>query len=101
MKQAIHIFLKDLRGLWIQIAILMLLTGLFAATDIAGAASTGGFPILRLIAGATVWFLIARTIHQESLSGENQFWLTRPYERRSLLTSKIFMAVFIVVVPFF
>ena len=35
------------------------------------------------------------------MPGENQFWLTRPYERNSLLISKLLMAVCIVVVPFF
>jgi hypothetical protein len=100
MKQAIHIFLKDLRGLWVQIATLMLAIGVFAPVDITNA-SLGGFSIVSLIVGAAVWFLIAHTVHQESLPGEDQFWLTRPYARNSLLISKLLMAACIVIVPFF
>ena len=32
---------------------------------------------------------------------QNQFWLTRPYERGSLLFAKILMAVLVVGVPLF
>jgi len=99
MKQGIHIFLKDLRGLWIQVVTLMLVIGVFALVDITDA-NPGG-TMFTLIVGAAVWFLIARAVHQESLPGENQFWLTRPYERNSLLISKLLMAACIVIVPFF
>jgi hypothetical protein len=101
MKQAIHIFLKDVRGLWRQVASLMLIIGLFAAEDVANGVYNSGFSFVPLIVGAAVWFLIARAVHQESLPGENQFWLTRPYERNSLLISKILMVACIVIVPFF
>jgi hypothetical protein len=99
MKQAIHIFLKDLRGLWIQVATLMLVIGIFALVDITN--TNPGGTMFTLIVGAAVWFLIARAVHQESLPGENQFWLTRPYERNSLLISKLLMAACIIIVPLF
>jgi hypothetical protein len=101
MKQAIHIFLKDLRALWIQVATLMLAIGIYALVDITSANDNPGGAIFSLVVGAAVWFLIARAVHQESLPGENQFWLTRPYERNSLLISKFLMALCIVIVPFF
>ena len=101
MKQAIHIFLKDLRALWIQVTTLMLAIGVHALMDITITDSNLGGALFTVVVGAAVWLLIARTVHQESLPGENQFWLTRPYERNSLLVSKFLMALCIVIVPFF
>ena len=104
MKQALHIFLKDVRRLWLQIAALMLAIGYFVVLDIRlsvlGPEGSGTLYI-EAVVGAAVWFLIARVVHEESMPGENQFWLTRPYERGSLLLSKIMMAVGVVGVPLF
>lgn len=41
-------------------------------------------------------FLVVRVIHGESLVGDRQFWVTRPYEWKKLLAAKIvFVAAFI------
>lgn len=101
MNQAIHIFLKDLRALWFQVATLMLVIGVYAAMDISITQTNLGTALYTVAVQAAVWLLIARAVHQESLPGENQFWLTRPYERSSLIISKFLMALCIVVVPFF
>src|ERR1700722_9173646 len=101
MKQAVHIFLKDLRALWIQVTTLMLAIGIYAVVDITITDTNLSSALFTIAVGAAVWLLIARTVHQESLPGENQFWLTRPYERSSLLISKFLMALCIVTVPFF
>lgn len=101
MKQALHIFKKDVRALWPQIAAMMLTIALFAAIDIGFSPINQGINFIEILAGAAVWFLIARAIHEESIPGENQFWLTRPYERSSLLISKLMMVVFAVSLPFF
>lgn len=103
MRQALHIFRKDVRRLWPQILAVMLAIAYFAALDIrwsalgVGTAATAS----EYIVGAAIWLLIARTVHQESLLDENQFWLTHPYERASLLGSKIMMAVVAVSLPLF
>lgn len=102
MKQALHIFRKDVRRLWRHIAAVMLAIACFAALDartVAGGENGSG--IIEFVVCAAVWLLIARAVHEEALPGENQFWLTRPYERGSLLASKIMMAVFTVAVPLF
>ena len=47
-----------------------------------------------------VWlFIIARVVQAESLVGERQFWLTRPYEWRKLLTAKLLFILFFVNIP--
>ncbi len=41
-------------------------------------------------------FLVALLVLQEPLAGENSFWLTRPYSRRSLFLAKfLFILVFL------
>lgn len=105
MKQAIHIFLKDARRLWIQIALLWVAIGYFVWADIRLELHEHGggdqnLPIEMVVCGL-VWLLIARAVHEESLTGENQFWLTRPYERGSLLYAKILMLLVAIIAPLF
>jgi len=57
--------------------------------------------VLLAVAAPVVWplaaaYLIARCIHDEAIPGDNQFWITRPYRRSSLLAAKLmFIAVFV------
>jgi hypothetical protein len=46
------------------------------------------------------WVLITRVIHAESLVGERQFWVTRPYRWPSLLAAKCLFVLAFVYVPF-
>jgi hypothetical protein len=79
MRQAIHIFKKDARCLRFEIAMVVLLAGVFT--------------VLWPIAAA---YLIARVIHAEAIPGDNQFWITRPYRWTSLIASKLlFIALFL------
>ena len=42
------------------------------------------------------WLLISRAVHAEALVGDRQFWITRPYEWKSLLAAKLlFLAIYI------
>jgi hypothetical protein len=77
MKQALHIFKKDVRYLRYDIGITLL--------------ATVAFCLMRnpLILPVTWWFLISRVIHAEAIPGDRQFWLTRPYEWKSLVCAKI------------
>jgi len=43
--------------------------------------------------------LIARVVHKESLVGDRQFWITRPYSWRQLLAAKTLFVCLFVVVP--
>jgi hypothetical protein len=84
MKQALHIFKKDVRYLRYDIGITLLATVAFC------------FMRNPLILPVTWWFLISRVMHAEAIPGDRQFWLTRPYEWRSLLGAKIlFIFIFV------
>ena len=112
MKQAIHIFLKDARYLWVEILISLLVTAGFALEfpntwlwhdtmlDSGGAHKRLVYlaETLTVLMPLSWWLLIARVVHAETLIGDRQFWVTKPYEWRKLLMAKLlFIAVFIYV----
>ncbi|HEY4089330.1 MAG TPA: hypothetical protein VGM43_25545, partial [Bryobacteraceae bacterium] len=99
MRQALHIFLKDVRGLQFQIVLLMALISCFAWLDTRLISNL--VIALELILTTAVWFLIARAIHEDGLADDDEFWLTRPYARSSLLGAKVLMAIVVVAVPLF
>jgi hypothetical protein len=91
-RQALHIFRKDMRYLRVPVALYLALAALFAWT---GAGSPLESLAEALLALAAI-NLIARLIHAETIPGDRQFWITRPYNWRSLLVAKLlFIAVFI------
>src|SRR5580700_5254187 len=97
MRQALHIFKKDVRHLRWEIA-LVLLMAMLPFVDLriapgAGLVSSDGSSIwISLL--PLFWFLLAgRVIHSEALPGTKQFWLTRPYSRASLLGAKMLFLV--------
>lgn len=108
MKQAFHIFWKDVRLYWIEVLATLTVTALFAWLY---PKSWGELPTISVwpwVPGATAallvvsWMLmITRVIHAESMVGERQFWITRPYLWPQLLGAKaLFIAAFLYV-PFF
>jgi hypothetical protein len=113
MKQALHIFGKDVRHLWPQIALVLLLVAAFAICDIQSretiesigsiiALGSGGTQLwvlkglLAVLIPATYAWLIVTLVHQEALPGDRQFWLIRPYSPKSLLSAKILFIVLFV-----
>ena len=87
MRQAIHILRKDVRYLWLELCLFMLVTALFGWRD---------YDWAEVLLGITGAFIIARLIHAEPLPGDTQFWITRPYDWKSLLTAKIlFILIFL------
>src|SRR5882762_5959623 len=46
-------------------------------------------------------FLMVRIVHGESLVGDRQFWLTRPYRRHTLLAAKLLAALLLIHLPLF
>ena len=96
MKQILHILRKDARHHWPEIlAALILLTACFAEEPREWAHRAPTTPFFSFLAGAlpvllfVSWaFLIERLVHGESLVGERQFWITRPYEWRKLLAAQ-------------
>src|SRR5271165_5834432 len=119
MKQVLHIFAKDSRHFWPEILIsLAIVAGyawIYPSTWLTGNAIYGvaggaflpssmeaGFlaGILGLLVPVSWWLLIARVIHGESLVGDRQFWLTRPYEWRKLLAAKVLFLIVFLYLPF-
>jgi hypothetical protein len=99
MKQAFHIFRKDARRFAYQIGALAALTCMWAWSNIA-AGRAGSADRYAGIATAVLsmgwWYLICLLVHEESFTGDRQFWITRPYSRRSLLAAKaLFVLAFV------
>jgi hypothetical protein len=98
VKQALHIFRNDVRRLCPHIAIVL---GFVAATVALtlprfGALMVAPFSVVTLFA----WLSLGvRAVHQETLLGANEFWLTRPYRRNSLLAAKVIFLLAFVYLP--
>ena len=113
MRQVLHIFRKDVRRHWLVIAISLVLTAAYGrfevrTWDTLGAQSMGLAFVFdgRFWAGLAqvltpvAWcFLVIRVIQDESLVGDRQFWVTRPYEWRKLLGSKAMFTLLFVCAP--
>jgi hypothetical protein len=112
MKQVIHIFRKDVRHLWKEIAASLALLAIYVwsepATWLSGEAASGlsGLPTRSSIAGLLTellpiswWLLVIRVVQDEALVGDRQFWVTRPYEWKNLLAAKVLFIAALVSVP--
>ena len=104
MRQALHIFKKDVRQLWFEIAIALIVTAAFAFIgarrgfwlDDPGANRSVAWSMVQLMLPLAWWILIARVVYGEILPGDRQFWITRPYRWTSLLGAKLlFIGVFV------
>ena len=110
MSQILNIFRKDTRRFWAEILLSVVLTFAFALAfpnewkmfhdprdrqrmmQIASA--------LGVLMVVGWWLLIARVVHAETLVGDRQFWITRPYEWKKLLAAKVLFAIAWIGVPF-
>src|ERR1051326_1333855 len=87
MSQAMHIFKKDVRYLWLEISLFVALVSLFGGRD---------YEWSEILLPVTAVFFIVRLIQAETIPGDTQFWITRPYRWRSLLAAKLlFILTFI------
>jgi len=108
MKQTLHIFRKDVKLYWAEIVATLAVTAMFVWTYPRGWPGVPTVPVWSWVPEAIVglllvsWLvLITRVIHAESLVGERQFWITRPYLWPQLLGAKaLFLAVFLYVPTF-
>src|SRR5581483_4752744 len=106
MRQALHILRKDVRRLWLMIAIVLSLTVIcsvkLAMEPLLLEWDTfqNNFhePIMFVIAVAWVC-LVAMIVYGEPLVGSRQFWITRPYSWRSLLAAKVLLILAVVNLP--
>jgi hypothetical protein len=114
MSQTIHIFKKDLKRFSSEIVLSMLLLVFYAwcqpllwkpfdslrydsatAWRYTGASTLG---ILLVLGWTTV---LVRLIYEEPLTGDRQFWVTRPYRWQSLLAAKILFIFIVINLPLF
>ena len=98
MRQAIHIFKKDVRSLRIEILLLLLLAALLGWAETHAPDAAGVAELLMVLA---INYVIARVVHAEVIPGHNQFWITRPYRWKSLLGAKTLFILAFVNVPVF
>jgi hypothetical protein len=115
MSQIIHIFKKDLKRFSWEIVLSMLLLVFYAWCQPVlwrpfGSLSYGGtITALRYTGAATLgmllllgWMVVlVRLIYEESLTGDRQFWVTRPYRWQSLLAAKVLFVFIVINLPLF
>src|SRR5580698_9053189 len=102
MKRAIAIFRKDARHLWAQIVTFLATLILFACEDPAyvihdGQTVVGEQFLLYLMLPLACWLLVTSLMQAEKTVGDEQYWLTRPYGFRDVLSAKaLFLVVFVI-----
>ncbi|HEU5022892.1 MAG TPA: hypothetical protein VFT60_13420, partial [Bryobacteraceae bacterium] len=104
MKQALHIFGKDARRLWPQIAVVVALFSIYgfvspeaALGKSASLLDWNGIPAALVVLAC--WTLGAGVIHEDGPAEESPFWLTRPYKRTSLVGAKVLFLFAFIFVP--
>src|SRR5215467_6351806 len=116
MTQILHIFRKDIRRHWPEILISLALLALFTRHELSpwqNSAELSAFssvsPFFFALSGryipfflALSWiFLILRVVQGETLVGDRQWWVTKPYVWWELLLSKLFFIFLFISVPLF
>jgi hypothetical protein len=96
MNQAIHIFRKDVRHLWPAVSVALAIQVLFTTFEMQPhrdqfitPASHSAETLVDFLLPLAWWYLIVALVHEEPLPGDRQFWVTRPYSWKSLLTAKV------------
>ena len=109
MRQTLHIFKKDVRHLWFEIAVAITVVAAFTFTGARRALwlvdpvtnRTAAWTMVLILLPLTWWTLIGRVIHDETLPGDRQFWITRPYSWKSLLGAKALFILAFINLPMF
>jgi len=97
MRQAWHIFRKDVRGMRAEIGLLIALAIVLGWAE----TSLTDPSWLELTCLLAAIYAVARVIHFEAIPGTNQFWITRPYRRGSLLAAKVLFILICIQLPLF
>lgn len=107
MKQMVSILWKDVRHLWPEVGMYIVLLIAFAVVTPQTWPGRPENALLALFAKlltlllAVSWFvLITLVVHEDRLVGEEQFWITRPYRWSSLLAAKFCFVMVCVILPF-
>ena len=106
--QIAHIFRKDVRQHWAELILSVAIIIAYAwreSAKLKGSEDTlYDMFLLEMLPSLVVvaWtFLILRAVHAESLVGDRQFWVTRPYDWKKLLAAKLLFVLVFVNVPLF
>jgi hypothetical protein len=102
MRQIFHIFRKDVRHHWMEILPCQAALVAFCWNEVRGWHERIDFrldvlsTVVCVLLPLTWGFLVFRIVQSETLVGDRQFWITRPYEWKKLLPEKIlFVLVFL------
>jgi hypothetical protein len=105
MKQILHIFRKDVRHHWVVILLCQIALGLYCWEEVSSWSERPDFGVsafsgyLRMLPALAWCFFIFRMVQDESLVGDRQFWVTRPYEWKKLLAEKILLILVFLNLP--
>ena len=103
MKLILHNLRKDARRLWLPLLVSLALLAALAHDDRWRSDFTPG-PLegwLNVFLPLAWAFIVALVIHEEALTGDREFWLTRPYRRFPLFTEKALFLLLAIHVPLF
>lgn len=107
MPKSLRIFRKDIHHLWPEILLSLAFTICFAATRHYAWPDFRPGRDLSQLAGwienllLLLWpIVMARLIQDESLVGDRQFWLTRPYGWPNILTAKLLFVALFLILPY-
>jgi hypothetical protein len=103
VRQAIHIFRKDVRHRWPYAAAVLPLTALHAWLSCRDAlhGPTSDGPLLQFLISVLWSFATVSVVHGECLAGDRQFWVTRSYSWKSLLAAKLLFLAALAGLPIF
>lgn len=112
MDHILHIFRKDGRRHWPEILASLVLLALYAHLNVHPwqkpdyrsflfgrlfSLKSSVTPVLLLF-----WsFMIVRVVQSETLVGDRQWWITKPYDWWKLLFAKLFFVVVVILLPLF
>jgi hypothetical protein len=104
MSQVFHIFIKDVRWLWVEISASLIALGLLTWTEWQFCTPARNSHWYNVAAPLVVlflswWFIVVSLIQSDSLKGDRQFWVTRPYVWYKLLAAKTLFIVACLAVP--
>lgn len=109
MKLMLHIFKKDVRHHWLALLVSLAVLAIYVWDQ--PRQWTVREPEFRFFSSllrylplflSLAWaFLLIRIVQGESLVGDRQFWLTRPYKWHTLLAAKLFAALLLLHLPLF
>jgi hypothetical protein len=110
MKQTLHIFRKDTRRFWPEILTSIVITAAFVLLypnrwrifqdESLRREMLEFISILGTLMPISWWLVIARATHAETLVGDEQFWITRPYEWKKLFAAKVLFLLTWVGLPY-